>query len=332
MARAPRLPPPVRPAAAAAYAPSHHGHAPLPTTSTDDGTPADEAPPPHGSRWRDPAAAGDAAVSASTRRSPTGRAGPRRRESDIMPLGPRTMTNAEQQTVDLRRQRTMILRRRSQREENWDLGLTQWGTMYPPRRRGCGGLNCPAANAARPPEHANMWVSPAPPVAVVLFQLMLLKGIKMIECVNAVPREEMMAVFTQRAGDGGRVCRAAFHDVLRLLCRAEYDEKAADRLFDLFDRDHSGDVDLKEFQAGLSIIMDTQCPDDSLQYFFGLLDTNKKFPRYITKFELQTLVNTYCHHRKTADAGHGAGVAGSPNGTVARERRLATALARDTPQ
>eukprot|EP01062_Namystynia_karyoxenos_P023303 TRINITY_DN18_c0_g1_i1.p1 TRINITY_DN18_c0_g1~~TRINITY_DN18_c0_g1_i1.p1 ORF type:complete len:622 (+),score=157.53 TRINITY_DN18_c0_g1_i1:76-1941(+) len=145
-------------------------------------------------------------------------------------------------------------------------------------------------------------VSPAPPVATVLFQTMLMTGLRVVECLRRLPREDVMQCFESFATDSKSMSRSVFVAALQHMCGKLYDQPSADRLFDLFDRDHSGDVDLREVDAGLSVVLDGVAPAESMQFFFGLINQRQRFPRYITKFELQTLINMFIDCRSPSES------------------------------
>lgn len=63
------------------------------------------------------------------------------------------------------------------------------------------------------------------------------------------------------------------------------------KILSCFDRTAIGDVDLNIFLLGLQILLRCATAGDALRYCFTLMDTNSRIPRYVTRFEIQTLVD-----------------------------------------
>eukprot|EP01062_Namystynia_karyoxenos_P023304 TRINITY_DN18_c0_g2_i1.p1 TRINITY_DN18_c0_g2~~TRINITY_DN18_c0_g2_i1.p1 ORF type:complete len:552 (+),score=110.26 TRINITY_DN18_c0_g2_i1:90-1658(+) len=246
----------------------------------------------------------------------------RRKSSNVQPLGPRPLRPDEEARV--------VQRMKQDAGFNWrdgqlgPLPMSSWGTVYPSPT--CGpGVDCPAPHSvggtattwvdselSRFEDHMSFTigertyrtglprVTAAPPVAIVLFRLMLLKGTRVVESLRKIPRATLMHHFVERGTGSGQMSRCNFHAVLQELCGPNFDTRNADRLFEVFDRDHSGDVDVRELEAGLSVVLDGVAPAESMQFFFGLINQRSRFPRYITKFELQTLIGMFISHRASS--------------------------------
>ena len=131
-------------------------------------------------------------------------------------------------------------------------------------------------------------VSP-PKLIVMMFKFGNVRTLPVTEKLRHIGYPTLHEQFSTTS-ERGCVTRQQFIQVLiKFLPMREVQD--ALKILYCFDRTALGDVDLNVFLLGLQILLRCATAGDALRYCFTLMDTNSRIPRYVTRFEIQTLVD-----------------------------------------
>jgi hypothetical protein len=148
-----------------------------------------------------------------------------------------------------------------------------------------------------PPDIKASWKPPAgskaafapPRVIQLVFRLGTVRNLPATDALKRIGYPELHEQFSVAASTSGMIYKAQYLDVLsRYLTPHEHADSL--RILECFHTPGHGDVELPLFLVGLQMLLECATPGDTLRYCFQLLDAANALPRYMTRFEAQTLV------------------------------------------
>merc|ERR1712147_545020 len=122
----------------------------------------------------------------------------------------------------------------------------------------------------------------------MMFRFSNVRNLRVTKALQKVGYPELHEQFSTLS-KSGTISKVQFQGVCaKYLSAAE--RLDCSRILECFDRNALGDVDLNMLLIGLQILLECASPGDAMRFCFTLMDTANKIPRYITRYEVQTLV------------------------------------------
>jgi hypothetical protein len=144
------------------------------------------------------------------------------------------------------------------------------------------------AEAWKPPVGTKACFAP-PRVIQLVFRLGTVRNLSVTDAMRRVGYPELHEQFSVAASSSGVVYRTQYLSVLeQYLTEAEFADCL--RVFECFCGSGHQEVDLPVFLVGLQMLLECASPGDTLRYCFSLLESSSQEPRYMTRYEAQTLV------------------------------------------
>lgn len=143
--------------------------------------------------------------------------------------------------------------------------------------------------------------SPPPPkLILMMFRFGNVRNLPITQKLREVGYAVLHEQFTA-ATERGCITRVQYLNVVRRYA-APSEINDALKILNCFDKSATGDVDINHFLLGCQILLHCASAGDTLKYCFSLMDTNSRVPRYVTRFEVQSLLNSALNVRKEKQA------------------------------
>jgi hypothetical protein len=131
-------------------------------------------------------------------------------------------------------------------------------------------------------------IPPPPKLILMLFRFGNVRNLPITDKLRTVGYPVIHEQFSS-AADRGCITRQSFLNVMR---RYADPKEMGDtmKLLNCFDKSSTGDVEINHFLLGMQILLKCASAGDTLKYCFSLMDTHSRVPRYVTRFEIQSLL------------------------------------------
>lgn len=143
-------------------------------------------------------------------------------------------------------------------------------------------------------------IPPPPKLILMLFRFGNVRNLDITKKLREVGYPVIHEQFSS-ASDRGCITRQSFVNVMQRYAGPK-EMNDAIKLLNCFDKSTTGDVELNHFLLGMQILLKCASAGDTLKYCFSLMDTNSRVPRYVTRFEVQSLLTSALSVRREKQA------------------------------
>lgn len=202
---------------------------------------------------------------------------------------------------DVRRKQAQVQEQEQMRQaaEESAMSRSGQGSLFPELQllsQGGASLK-PSSSQHSGPGQASMFAPPK--ITLMMFRFANVANLPVTAALQKVGYPELNEQFSSAVDSRGMVTRNAFLNVMSRYLNA-HEKGDALKILDCFDRNAHGDVLLDMLLIGMQILLHCATPSDTLRYCFQLLDASSKMPRYLTRYEAQTLL-TYSDESAAAE-------------------------------